>query len=260
MLLEEILKKSESKVIDESFVKEIKEAFDSAVSTKAESKATELFEAKEADYSKTLDEMVDTVAKSIQEDNKAKFNSEVESKVQEIVEAYGAELKTETEKELTESLATLEEKVFKYLDYGVKQFVEEAMPTWNKEKDVLKAKKLQEEFKDLAEVFGAKINTMNESDEIGKVNEELDKNIDTINALEDTIKGLKKDSMLKEAVLDLDVVKTDKFNSLMEAVVYVSESEFKSKIDLYKVAVDSSKTPENVNEDKKDKITPSWKR
>lgn len=263
--LDEVFKSIDSKLLENTdFQKALTEAVDSLVLEKAETKAQELFESKEAEYTKALDEQLDVLVKTIEAEQQEKFNEAVADKVKTITEAYGAEVKVEAEAKLEEEVKTLKEQVQMYVNHAINEFVQEAEPAWVEEVHVLKANKIMESFVNLSESFGIDMLklTGSNSDKITEMNESLDKAIHRSTELEKQINEMKKEKLLDEARKNLTAPQVDRFNSLMESVDYISESDFTSKIELYKSAiVDSGNSykSQKIQESKPSERKLSWK-
>lgn len=237
----EVFGNIDSKILEsEDFQSKIGKYLSEASEELAESKATKLFEAKLIDYEKSLDEMVESATKAIELDQKEKFNEAVDSKVEELVEAYGIELQEDAERKLTEEVAKIEEDTKKYIELAVKEFSEEAMPKWEAEAKVARAEKIEEEFSLIAEAFGVKISKVDESEEVQKLKESLDKSIEREKLHEGKINDLISDKLLSEAKKNISVVQADKLSTLMEEVEFVSESQYKNKLDQFVAVVGDS--------------------
>lgn len=257
--LKKLFENVDSKILEsEDIQKGLETLVEAKAKTLAESKAQELFEAKEADYQKSLDETIDTVKQAIELDQKEKFNEAVESKVKEISEEYGALVKEEAETKLLEEMTRIEEDTKKYLEVAVKEFLQEAMPKWQQEVDVAKATKLQEEFKTLAEAFDVEIKSIDENEETSKLKESLDKSIEREKDLEIKVNEMVSEKLLSEAKDGLTAPKADKLTTLMESVDFVSETQYKSKLEQF-VAVLGDSINESKIKDKQEPKKASWK-
>ena len=233
-LLENVFKNIDSKIFESKEVKDkLSEAFANAVNEKAEVKAKDLFEAQEATYTKTLEEMIEVSVKSIKLDLEEKFDEEVKSKVTEITEAYSEKLDEEVKSNFQSEIEKLSEVVEKYLDLASKEFVTEAMPIWESEVKINKAEKIIENFTSLSESFGIQVSKLDESDETKKLNESLDKAIEREKLLNEKIDLLVKDGLLKEAKEKLTAIQSDKLDKLMESVPFVDGFKYKAKLDMY---------------------------
>lgn len=253
--LDEVFKNIDSKIFESDEVKtKLSEAFESAVNEKAELKAQEIFESKESDYTKALDETIEASVKSIELDLKEKFDSAVKTKVTEVTMEINTELEERFAKEHDAKIADIQEKSDKYLDLAVKEFVSQAQPVWESEIKVARAEKIIEEFSLIAEAFGVSMNKIDESDESKKLVESLDESIKREKSLQESLDNLTKDKMLKEAKTSLTSVQSDKLDKLIESVDFVNEESFKSKLGLYVGVVsngDSMKVDEKVTDKSK---------
>ena len=262
MNLKEILEKSESKVLDESIIVEIEKHFNDKLDEKAESKAQELFEAKEKEYQDSLDEMVKTVSETIKEELKENFDKEVDAKSKEICEAYTVYIQEEVDKEMKVQLDEITSRNKSYLEHSVQAFVDEALPVWEAEVKVQKADQLMKDFKELSEAFGVKVESLDEDTKISEANEKINKMLETEITLKKEVLDLKKKEVLQEALKGLDTVKVDRINSLLEkeSLDEVSLEDYTNKVELYKNAVGD--TPSKIEEIKKDKDDniPAWKK
>ena len=252
----------DSKIFESADVKnKLNEVFESAVNEKAEARALELFEAKENDYTKILEEMIETSKESIILDQKEKFNEAVDSKVTELVEVYGIEIKEEAESKLKEAVLEIEEKSKTYLELAVKEFVQENSSKWEDEVSVVRADALKEEFENLAEKFGISIGSLDVEDEHKKVLESLEKAIQREKTLGEQVSAMLAEKMLKEASSDMNAVQVDKLLSLMESVEFTNEVEYKSKLDRFKSVISvtgDSKIVESKQDEKSKKA--SWQK
>ena len=257
----EVFSNIDSKIFESAEVKtKLQEAFETAVNEKAEKIAQGLFEAKEEEYSKALDEMVQTVRESIELDQKEKFNEAVEIKVKELSKEYADSLKEETEAKLSEQVTKIQEDVEKTLEIAIKEFVEDNKSKWENEVEVQKANSLKEEFTKLAEKFGVEIMTQDLDEETKKVNESLNKAIEREKALQEKLDKITADRILDEASKSLTSVQKDKLNSLMESVTFVNEKDYSDKIERFKAVIEVGSVTTKVNESKPDGKTPSWKK
>ena len=257
----EVFNNIDSKIFESSEVKtKLHEAFETAVNEKAEQKAQGLFEAKEEEYSKVLDEMVQTVRESIELDQKEKFNEAVEIKVKELSKQYAETLKEEAEAKLNEEVTKIQEEVEKTLEIAIKEFVEDNKATWENEVEVQKANSLKEEFTKLAEKFGVEIMSQDLGEETKKVNESLNKAIEREKALQEKLNKILADKILDEASKSLTSVQKDKLNSLMESVTFTNEKDYSDKIERFKAVIEVGSLPSKVNESKPDGKIPSWKK
>lgn len=257
----EVFSNIDSKIFESAEVKtKLQEAFLTAVNEKAEQIAQGLFESKEAEYTKALDEMVQTVRESIELDQKEKFNEAVETKVKELTEEYSKSLKEEAEAKLNEEVTKLSEEVQKTLEIAIKEFVEDNKSTWQNEVEVTKANSLKEEFTKLAEKFGVEILSQDLDTETKKVNESLTKSIEREKNLQEKVNELLKEKILKESSKGLTSVQLDKLYSLIESVPFINEKDYTEKIDKYKAVIEigsNSKVDESKGEGN---YVPSWKR
>lgn len=257
----EVFNNIDSKIFESSEVKtKLQEAFESAVNEKAEKIAQGLFEAKEEEYSKALDEMVQTVRESIELDQKEKFNEAVETKVKELSKEYADTLKEEAEAKLSEQVTKIQEEVEKTLEIAIKEFVEDNKATWENEVEVQKANSLKEEFTKLAEKFGVEIMSQDLDEETKKVNESLNKAIEREKALQEKLNKILADKILDEASKSLTSVQKDKLNTLMESVTFTNEKDYSDKIERFKAVIEVGSTTFKVNESKVDGKKPSWKK
>ena len=261
MKINEVFKNIDSKIFESKDVeKKLTEAFETAVNESAEEKAKVLFESKEKEYQDSLDEIIESVTKTIELDQKDKFNEVVKETVSELFSEKEKSLEEEFKKNMKNEIDEMLDKNEKFIDYAVQQFVEEAMPKWQEEKKVLEASKIMEEFTTLSEAFGVKVSKINESDEISKANSIIEKSIDENIELKKKINFLECETHFNESTEDLSVVQKDKLKSLMEDFSDLSIDKYKSKLDLYKSTVvesnlnGSSNHKTNSSRHKK----PSW--
>ena len=261
-MLKEILEKSESKVIDEAFIKEITEYTEKSINEKADLKATELLKEKEEEYQKTLDEMVKTVSETIKEEQLKKFNEAVEAKVLKETTEYTAMVKEEAEAGLAQSIQEMENENKSYLEYAVNQFIKESSPTWKEEVKVQKAEKLMEDFQDLAEAFGLKVESLDEDSKLSLANAENNKLLKEKEELELVISKQEKEKALDEAVKGLDSVKADRLTSLVEKNIAEDSSvaNFKSQLELFKSALGDANIVEKKTVKDNKEFVPSWER
>ncbi len=258
-LLKEVFANIDSKIFESEEVQtKITEAFEKRVDEKANEKANELFESKEAEYLTSLDEQIKAVRESIELDQKEKFNGAVETKVQELLEAKVAEITEKSEKEVEEQITEMLAKNKKFIQHSVQQFVDEAMPVWQQEKAVLESAKLKEEFTTLAEAFGLSISKLDESEELTKANKSLEESIDTISTLKESISKMECEKILNESKEGLTSPQFDKLVKLMESVETVDIEAYANKLGLYKATLGDVK----INEEKKTNSgnKSSWKK
>lgn len=255
--VKKVFENIDSKIFESEDVQnKLSEVFDSAVDESADAKAKTLVEAKEVEFGKTLDEMINTVKKTIEMDNKEKFDEAVEAKVKKISEAKEVELTESAEKQITEAIDEMHTNNKKYIEHAVQSFVDEAMPKWQQEKEVLEAKKIVDEFTVLSEAFGVKVSKLDESDVLVKTNKALDEAIDKNKELEKSIIESRCDILLKEAHAGLTSPQADKLTALMEEVEKVNEDSYKTKLDFFKSALDEKNSPKKVSSNSS---SASWK-
>ena len=255
--LEEVFKNIDSKLLkDADFQKSLQESIDAMVLEKSEIKAQELFEKKQEDYIKALDEQLKVVSETIVAEQKEKFNEEVSSKVKELSEAYGELVKEEAEAHLKEEVEKLQESVMDYVTHAVQQFVDEAEPKWQEESDVLKANKIMESFTNMSTSFIEEMTVITGDEKLSEVNKALDESVKSQKALKIEINEMKKEKLISEAIKDLTAPQKDTFLSLVSEISFVSEDDFKGKLDLYKSALGDSKKVQ-IKESNKNYV-PSW--
>lgn len=185
---------------------------------------------------------------------KAIFEAAVLAKVEEqkteLEEQYSAKLAEETQAFAT----NLVDKIDEYLEYVVSEYMEENKIAIEKgikaelaEDFMLGLKNLfTEHYIDIPE---EKVDVMSEfADKVEKLQEELDKIIGEKKSLSSELNELKKDKIVGEVSEGLSEVQTEKLKSLAEGIEFVSEEDYKEKLNLTKKKyfVESSDTKEPV--------------
>ena len=254
MSLEKILEKSESKVIDEAFVNDIKKEFDIAVNEKAELKAKDILDEQKAEFDKSVDDLIETAIKTIEIENQEKFNESVEAEVEKQTTLIESKLEEKSKQELEE----LEEKVTLVLTHAIDTFVNENSSKWDDEVKVVKADALKEKFEGLAEEFGVQISTVDESTKISEVNSKLEEAVKEIYELKQKEILSKKENILKESKEGLSAPQSDKLDKLMEDVEFIDEKQYLDRIDLFKSALGDIKESVKKVEDKTEDIKESY--
>ena len=260
-ILKAILEKSESKVINESMIQEVTKAFNEEVEKQATLKVNEKLDAERKVIEEGFDTMLKTAIKSIELDNQEKFNEAVDTEVEKQVKDKTDEVEAELKDKATKELDELKTLVIEKADFAIKTFVDENSSKWKDEVDVAKAKSMDEDFKELFELYGFKKDKLDESDEVAKVNVKLDESIKKINELNTLILDTKRTKAIDEAKAGLTTLQIDKFVSLIEGVEYVNESSFDSKVKTMLSAigevVDVKKVDEKIVDKKQSTYVPS---
>lgn len=259
--INEVFSNIDSKILEsKEFQSNLKTYLDEAVNEKAETKAQDLFEAKEAEYQKSLDEMIETVTKSIELDNKEKFNESVERHVKKLSEAKEAELKEEFKQDLNEQVSKIEEESKKVIDLAISEFVQENKSQWLDEAKVEKADKIVKEFKTLAEAFGFEISKaeINEDSELQKVNESLEKSLQREKDSKQLVEKLTAEKLLNESKDGLTSVQCDKLDSLMEEVQFENVEQYSNKIEQFKNVLGGEQSKKIVESKKSQDKKASW--
>ena len=259
MLFESI----DAKVLTEEVKATLLKEVESLIESKAELKAKDISSKLEEQYSSALDEMFETVKKTIELDNESKFNEAVKVESTRISEEYATALKEDVESKLNEEIETFSEKLDMYATYAAQQFISENEAKWLQESEVAKANKIQEAFTNLAVGFGVSLSKITESTD---VHEELEKAIVENKKLMDTVTSMKRSQVLEEMSKEFTAPQKDTFMKLVEDVLgEADEAKFMSRIEIAKMAVTTTKP---VLEEKKEieltkvdeKKIPSWKR
>lgn len=251
--LEEVLKKSESKVITPEFISEVKKSFDEAVDAKAIELSKDKIDEHNKLMEKSINDKVEASIKVYELEQKEKFDEAVESEVTIKLEETKKELTESNEKELNE----LKIQVLEKADYAIKKFVDENTEVWEKEAELQEARAIKQDFNGLCESFGIKISSLDESDKLKEANSKLDEALVKIKDLESTSLDESKIKMLDEAKKELTAVKQDKLDELMKDVKFVDEKQFKDKIELFVSAINENKKPESKKPDADTKLA-SW--
>ena len=259
--LQEVFKNIDSKLFEsEEVQKSLQEAFESSVNEQAENKAKKLFEDKEDVYQKSLDEMLDTIKKSIQLDTKEQFNESVIAQVKELVEEYGSKLDEETKEQYETEVEKLKEDTLKLVEVAIKEFKQEAIPSWEKEVNEAKSKAIVEEMTQLAETFNIKISKLDESKEVTGLQESFDKALEREKALEEKVQDLTKKALIKESKKDLTSVQADKLDNLLEGTEFVNESDYKEKIERFKTILGGVSNTNITETHTQGSSSASWKK
>lgn len=252
----------DSKIFESDEVKtKLSEVFTNAVNEEAEKIGQKLFENKEAEYSKILDEMVATARTSIEQDFQVKFNEEVEKAVADKTKEIKDEIESKNSKKIEEEINKLIESNKSSLNIAIKEFIQENKATWENELAVKKAKDLQESFTDLATKFGVEISNLDEDAEKAKLQDSLQKSLDRETSLQEKLNSLLSEKIINEKSQKLTSVQKDNLKKLLESTTFINEEDYSNKVDRF-IAVINVGSPSSVNEntDKKNGAKASWQK
>lgn len=238
----------DSKIFESEDVKnKLSEVFTNAVNAEAEKIGQKLFEDKEKEYSKILDEMVATARTSIEQDLQVKFNEEVEKQVADKEKEIKDELEADNCKKIEEEINKLIESNKSSLNIAIKEFIQENKASWENEIAVKKAKDLQESFTDLANKFGVEISNLDEDAEKAKLQESLQKSLDRETALQESLNSLLSEKIINEKTEKLTSVQKDNLKKLLESTPFLNEQDYSNKVDRL-IAVINVGSQKSVNE------------
>jgi len=168
------------------------------------------------------------------------FEAAVVSKVNEQIEKFAIEVESDVEVSKTEIVDELTEKVDSYLDYVVQEWVEENRLAIEKGvradmvEDFLKGLKglfeehyvdIPEEKVDVVEELIAKVDELEE-----KLSEETDRAVELLKK----VKVFEQENIFSGAIEGLTQTQVDKLRGLAEGIEFVSEEDFKKKINMLK--------------------------
>jgi len=239
-LLLEAMSKINDNIMTPEVKKTIVEAFDSAV----EIKANEKLESLQESIVSAVESHLDTIAKAHVYDLNESLNSSSSALAKELSEAYANDLKKELTAKFDFDTKCLIESVNRALQVAVNEAMEEIKPDAQNEVDVAKARKIQESAVEFAKMFGLALHEAEKSDE---EKDALEKEKAKAKELEDEINTMKKDKVVTEAVLDLTAVQAEKLKTLIESVEFSDIDTFKTKVDVMKSIVVSTKGEDKKN-------------
>ena len=189
---------------------------------------------------KDMDDDADEMDKDLDEDFKAKAQIIFETAVNEKTKTIREEVKTEYETKLAEETITLNEKVSEYIDYAVKEWLDEnsleikySLRTEIAEGFIGGLRKLfAENYIDIPEETVDVVDELTETVEAQK--DQLVESTDVIETLQKELLALKKDSIVSKLSEDLVDTQSVRLSELSESIEASDIEEFEDKLSVVK--------------------------
>jgi hypothetical protein len=218
----------------------------------------------------SLDEKVFTT--ELKESLTVQFNEAVELKANEVAlerieeeidslseksEEHIKLLKEESDADLEATKTELLDSIDKYLERVVEEFVTEAKESLDESIKSEKTDLIIEAFDTMLIAAGVEVSKIVEAKEDESTTSELEESIAKYDTLVDENISLKEenDNLIKMGIVQeikggLSIVESEKFEKLAELVEFSKDSDYLEKLETIKESVKTSKSEDNLNEDK----------
>jgi len=212
------------------------------------------------DYQEDLDSLVAeeaTLSDGFQAKAGIIFEAALKSKVSAEIERLESEYVQNLEEEVTEIKSELVEKVDSYLNYVVGNWMEEnkvAVETGLRTEiaeDFMAS--LQSVFKEhYIEIPEGKVNLVDElAEQVAELEESLNKSVEENIALTESVSGLERAEIVRNASSGLALTEAEKLASLVEDIDFDTAESFEMKVNVVKESYFRSEVQESVDEAQK---------